>query len=195
MSANFQRLFRHSLELVPKETCSFELFVIFGDGWILEMLCGWKLTWFRTFSTLLLECTPSHGAEANSIARVRSGWKSFRILLPLLASCVISLETKGRSYAACVRSVMVDGSLFLRSTSVMSRIFNQCLNSSDDLPSFKLTSHINLIIILSALDILVISSALRWFGHVMRMDAGNPTSACRHVVVEGNREQIRPKKT
>ena len=27
------------------------------------------------------------------------------------------------------------------------------------------------------------------------MDAGNPASACRHVVVEGKREQGRPKKT
>ena len=36
------------------------------------------------------------GAEASIIARVRSGWKSFRVLLPLLASQVISLKTKGR---------------------------------------------------------------------------------------------------
>ena len=28
----------------------------------------------------------------------------------------------------------------------------------------------------------------------MRMDAGNPASACRHVVVEGRREQGRPRK-
>ena len=31
LSSNFQRLFRHSLERVPKETCSFELFVTFGE--------------------------------------------------------------------------------------------------------------------------------------------------------------------
>ena len=36
---------------------------------------------------------------------------------------------------------------------------------------------------------------LRWFGHVMRIDAGNPASACRHVVIEGKREQGRPRKT
>ena len=28
-----------------------------NDGWILEMLCGWKLTWLRTSLTLMLECT------------------------------------------------------------------------------------------------------------------------------------------
>ena len=36
---------------------------------------------------------------------------------------------------------------------------------------------------------------LRWFGHVMRMDVGNPASACRHVMVEDKQEQGRPKKT
>ena len=49
-------------------------------------------------------------AEASFIARLRSGWESFRVLLPLLASRVISFKKKGRLYAACVRSVMVYGS-------------------------------------------------------------------------------------
>ena len=35
---------------------------------------------------------------------------------------------------------------------------------------------------------------LKWFRHVMRMDAGNPARTCRHVVVEGKREQGRPLK-
>ena len=35
---------------------------------------------------------------------------------------------------------------------------------------------------------------LRWFGHVMRMDAGNPANACRHVVVEGKRDKVDKKK-
>ena len=50
------------------------------------------------------------GADASTIARVKSGWKSFRVLLTLLASRVISLGTKRRLYAACVRSFMVYGS-------------------------------------------------------------------------------------
>ena len=36
---------------------------------------------------------------------------------------------------------------------------------------------------------------LRWFGHVIKMDAGNPASACRHVAVEGKREQGKTRKT
>ena len=50
------------------------------------------------------------GAEASTIARVRSGWKSFRVLLPLLASRIISLETKGHLYVASLRSFMAYGS-------------------------------------------------------------------------------------
>ena len=46
------------------------------------------------------------GAEASIIAHVRSGWNSFRVLLPLLVSRVISLITKGRLYASWVSSVM-----------------------------------------------------------------------------------------
>ena len=49
------------------------------------------------------------GAEASTNACVSSGWKSFRVLLPLLASLVIPLETKGRLYAACVKYGMVYG--------------------------------------------------------------------------------------
>ena len=35
---------------------------------------------------------------------------------------------------------------------------------------------------------------LRWFGHVMRMDAGDPARACKHVEVEGKQKQGGPKK-
>ena len=47
------------------------------------------------------------GSAAITVVRVKSSWKGFRVLLPLLASRVITLKTKRRSCAACVRSVMV----------------------------------------------------------------------------------------
>ena len=137
------------------------------------------------------------GAEASTIACVRSGCKSFRVLLPLLASRVISLKTKGRLYAAFVKSVMVYGSetwpfkveditRISRADKMMIRwMYNVSLmygRSSDELRD--------------RLGIPDITEVLRrWFGHVIKMDAGNPASACRHVVVEGKREQGRPRKT
>ena len=51
------------------------------------------------------------GAESSTVTRVRSGWKKFRELLPLLATKAISLKVKGELYAACVRSVMLYGRL------------------------------------------------------------------------------------
>ena len=50
------------------------------------------------------------GAETSTVARIRSGWKKFRELLPLLTSRVISHKVKGRLYNACVRSVILYGS-------------------------------------------------------------------------------------
>ena len=56
------------------------------------------------------------GTEPSTIACVRSGWKSFRVLLLLLSSQVIPLK-KRRSYGAWVRGVifmLVRPSLFRR---------------------------------------------------------------------------------
>ena len=50
------------------------------------------------------------GAELSTVTRVRSGWKKFRELLPLLTTTAISLKIKGELYAACIRSVMLYGS-------------------------------------------------------------------------------------
>ena len=49
-------------------------------------------------------------AEASSITRIRTGWKKFRELLPLLTSRVFSHKMKGNIYKGCVRSAMLYGS-------------------------------------------------------------------------------------
>ena len=51
----------------------------------------------------------SGGAESATIARVKSGWKKFRDLQPLLTSKAISLNTKGALYRTCVQNVMLYG--------------------------------------------------------------------------------------
>ena len=50
------------------------------------------------------------GAEASSIARIKSGWKKFWELLPILTRHDRSLKAKGIPYTACVGSVMTYGS-------------------------------------------------------------------------------------
>ena len=45
-------------------------------------------------------------AEASSIAQIRTCWKKFKELLPLLTSRVFSHKMKGNIYKICVRSAM-----------------------------------------------------------------------------------------
>ena len=50
------------------------------------------------------------GAETSSVSHIKSGWKRFSELLPLLTSQVFPRTTKGRLYSACVRNIMLYGS-------------------------------------------------------------------------------------
>ena len=50
------------------------------------------------------------GADASSISLIRSGWKKFRELFPLLTSPLFSHKTKRKLYSACIRSDMLHGS-------------------------------------------------------------------------------------
>ena len=50
------------------------------------------------------------GLEASSITQIRTGWKKFKEILPLLTSRVFSYKMKGNIDKACVRSAMFYGS-------------------------------------------------------------------------------------
>ena len=49
----------------------------------------------------------SSWANASSIIYVRTGWKKFKELLPILTSRVFSHNLEGRIYEACVKSTML----------------------------------------------------------------------------------------
>ena len=88
-----------------------------------------------------------------------------QVFLGLPCFCLSSTTTCLQALAGLLASILITCpnplSLFLCSTTVMSGIPSLFLYSSADLSFFKLTLHIHLIIILSALNILVISSTLR----------------------------------
>ena len=140
------------------------------------------------------------GAEASTITRIRSGWKKFRELLPLLTGRMFSHKTKGKLYSACV-SVMLYGSetwplkeddinRIARTEKTMIRwMCNVTLR--DRVPSDELRTRLGITNIVDMLR----RSRLRWFGHVERMTADNPASRCKFVVVEGNVGRGRPRKT
>ncbi len=141
------------------------------------------------------------GAGYSSVARIRSGWKKFRELLPLLTSRVFSHHMKGRIFEACVRSVMLYGSetwavktddLTRMDRNDMRMIRWMCgVTLKDRKPSEELRDRLGL----AKISDCVQSRRLRWFGHVERMQDDNWVKKSREIKVTGRRGRGRPRKT
>ena len=71
------------------------------------MLAGCNLKVVDRFCYLGDMFDAGGGAESSTITRVRSGWKKFGELLPLLTTKATSLKVRGELYASCVRSIMI----------------------------------------------------------------------------------------
>ena len=50
------------------------------------------------------------GCELSTTTRVKTAWKMFKELLPVLSCCHLSFKTRGRVYSSCVRSPMLHAS-------------------------------------------------------------------------------------
>ena len=50
------------------------------------------------------------GCERSTITRVKTAWKKFKELKPVLSSRHLSFKTRGRVYSSCVRSAMLHAS-------------------------------------------------------------------------------------
>ena len=50
------------------------------------------------------------GCEMGVTTRVKTAWKKFRELLPVLTSCHLSYKTRGHVYSSCLRSAMLHAS-------------------------------------------------------------------------------------
>ena len=58
-----------------------------------------------------LKVTPAGGVcEMAVTTRVKTAWKKFRELLPVLTSRHLSYKTRGHVYSSCVRSAMLHAS-------------------------------------------------------------------------------------
>ena len=54
--------------------------------------------------------SPNGGCEVSTIARIRSAWRKFRELLPLLTNQAIPMKSRAKVYNSCICSVMLYGS-------------------------------------------------------------------------------------
>ena len=69
------------------------------------------------------------GCELSTTTRVKSAWKKFNDLLPVLSSRHLSFKTCGRVYSLCVRSTMLHASeplpLTYQTSSICSEMIGQ----------------------------------------------------------------------
>jgi hypothetical protein len=141
------------------------------------------------------------GAGDASRARVRSGWKKFHGLAPILTLRGASLKLKGKIYKVCVRSAMTYGSetwpmkvedmnRLVRAERMMMR--RMCgVTLRDRVHTKDLYNHLGI----DSITEVVTRSRLGWFGHVERKPDSDWTKGCTKLEVEGTRGRGRGRKT
>ena len=132
-------------------------------------------------------------------ARIKSAWKKFRELLPILTNRGISLKTRGSIFSSAVRRILLhasetwavtveDCNRLLRTDNAMIRWI-----CSTRLIQKISTSQLRERLGILSLEDLLMQSRLRWFGHIRRMDDQCwPKKVLNHTV-EGKYKR-RPKK-
>ena len=138
------------------------------------------------------------GCEIAVTTRVKTAWKKFRELLPVLTSCHLSHKTRGHVYSSCVRSTMLHASETwpLTKTNLQrndrAMIRQICSIKPEDVASVR-SSELLAKLELEDLDLILRERRLRWFGHVERSN-GAIRTAC-DIQIDGRRGAGRPKLT
>jgi len=141
------------------------------------------------------------GADSAVVARVRSAWKKFRELSPILTSKRISLSLKGKIYASCVRSCLVYGSetwpMKVEHEAKLERTEMRMIRwmCGVSLRERKTNVELRERIGVEPIAVVVRRNRLRWFGHIQRKMDGDWVKGCTMVEVEGTRPRGRPKKS
>ena len=141
------------------------------------------------------------GCEMAVTTRVKTAWKKFRELLPVLTSHHLSYKTRGHVYSSCVRSTMLHASETwpLTKTNLQrlqrndrAMIRQICSIKPEDVArvrSSKLLAKLQL----EDLDLILRKRRLRWFGHVARSSGAIRTAY--DMQIDGKRGAGRPKQT
>ena len=165
------------------------------------MLAGSNLEVVDKFCYLGDMLDAGGGAESSTVTRVRSGWKKFRELLPMLTTKVISLKVEGELYAAYVRSVMLYGSetwpIKVEESqrlqrNEMSMILWMCgVTMRDRYPCEELRARVGIKPIVNVMC----QRRLRWFGHIERREDNSWLKKVQILAVDGHSRGGRPRKT
>ena len=141
------------------------------------------------------------GCELSTTTRVKTVWKKFKDLLPVLPSCHLSFKTYGRVYSSCVWSAMLHAS----ETWPLTKPNLQRLQRNDRAmirqicnvrPQDIVATRINELLVrlgMEDVDLILKERRLRWYGHVERYSGAVKTAF--DIQVDGKREPGRPKMT
>ena len=141
------------------------------------------------------------GCSVAAITRVKSAWKKFNELLPILTSRHLSPKTRGSMYYSNVRRVMLYGSetwpitkvdllrLQRNDRAMIRRICGVRFDQVRTTPSADLLSRLDLFSIESHLR----DGRLRWYGHVHR--SSGAIKDAFELSVDGRRPPVPPRKT
>ena len=130
------------------------------------------------------------GCEIAVTTRVKTAWKKFRELLPVLTSRHLSYKTSDHVYSSCVRNAMLHAS----ETWPLTKTNLQCLQRNDramirQICSIKAEDVATvrssyLLVKVEDLDLILRERRLRWFGHVER-SSGAIRTACDIQIGQG----------
>ena len=137
------------------------------------------------------------GCELTTTTHVKTAWKKFKDLLPVLSSRHLSFKTRGRVYSSCVRSAM----LHANETWPLTKPNLQGLQRNDRAmirqicnvrPQDIVTTRSNELLVWLGIEDLK-ERRLRWYGHVERSNGAVKTAF--DIQVDGKCGPGRPKMT
>ncbi|XP_048753153.2 uncharacterized protein LOC125664425 [Ostrea edulis] len=114
-------------------------------------------------------CRTAGGCDLATTTRVKTAWKKFKELLPVLTSRHLSCKTRGRVYNTCVRSAMLHASeIWALTKPNLHRLLRQICNiKPEDMATVGSTELLGRLGI-DYLDLILRERRLRWYGHVVR---------------------------
>ena len=141
------------------------------------------------------------GCELSTTTHVKTVWKKFKKLKPVLSSPNLSFKTRGCVYSTCVRSAMLNASetwpvtkpclqrLQQNDRAMIRQICNVKPQDTATIRSIELLAQLGI----EDLDLILKERRLRWYGHVELSNSAVKTAF--DIQVNGKRGPGRPKMT
>ena len=144
----------------------------------------YKLEVVASFCYLGDMLSAAGGCDLSTTTRVKTTWKKFKELKPVLSSRHLSFKTRGRVYSLCVRSAMLHASetwpvtkpclqhLQQNDRAMIRQICNVKPQNTATIRSTGLLARLGI----EDLDLILKERRLGWYGHVERFNVAVKTS-------------------